>query len=329
MSKIIIVGAGHVGTALAHSLIVRGLGDEIGIIDLREEKLYGEVLDLQHSLPHTANPEQKVFAANYQDTKDADIIVVALESQKAQFGDTADRLNLLTINKEESVKVAQQAKDAGFNGIYIVITNPVDIISRIIQEVSGLPTNQVFGTGTLLETARLKSILSGKFNVPINSVDGYVLGEHGHSAFGAWSTVTIDGQEITKTNPNLDWEELDQEIIQAAYEVYYSKKETSYGIANVAARLIWAVLNDEGVTLPVSAYLNGEYGLKDIYIGVLATIGKNGVQKVWQLPLLDKEQNKLEISAQVLQRHYENAKGASNNEQNIQSKSISTGEYSS
>lgn len=307
--KIIIIGAGHVGAAVAHSLVVRGLGDEIGVLDLNEKKAYGEVLDLQHALPYTANSAQQLFVADYEDTKDADIIVFALHSEKAVYNDSTDRLSLLAENAKEAKAVAKSAHAAGFKGVYIVISNPVDIITRIVQEHSGLPVNQVLGTGTLLETSRLKSILSQKLDVNPKVVDGFAIGEHGFSAFGAWSTVTVEGKSVKEVYPELDFDQLDQEIRDSAYEVFFARNGvTSYGIANVAVRLVEAIVEDQHVALAVGTYVNGEYGLKGIYIGTPAVIGKNGVEKVLELPLTKKELEKLNNSYQILSNHYETLK---------------------
>jgi len=308
--RIIIIGAGHVGAATAHALVTRDVGDEIGLIDILADKVLGEVLDLQHALPYLEASPKRIFVADYGDVKEADIVIVAAHSPDAVFNETADRLSLLAHNAKMARSITKQVMEAGFDGIFIVATNPVDIIARIVYEESRLPASRVIGAGTMLETARLKSILSEKLAVAPASINGFVMGEHGFSAFGAWSGVTVGGIPIKEygladAKTALDFETLNQKIRDAAYDVYYSKGETSIGIANILVRLAKAVLRDEHAVFPIGARLTGEYGLKNLYLGIPAVINRQGIRETVPPKLTSDELEKMQHCGELMEKHYQ------------------------
>ena len=307
--KIVLVGTGFVGMSMAYSMLNRGGIGELVLVDIDKEKTIGEEMDLSHGLPFA--PQKMVIkAGDYNDCKDAEIVVItAGVAQKP--GQT--RLELAEVNTKIIKEITQNIMKSGFNGTIIVASNPVDLMSYVVYKVSELPKNKVIGSGTVLDTARLRYMLADYMNVSSKNVHAYIMGEHGDSSFVPWDHCYIGCKkliDVMKDNnhPIEDLEKIHQSVVNAAYEIIEKKKATYYGIGMSLNRLVRAILDDENSILTVSTYLeNGEYGQNDIYIGVPAIINKNGVRELLKLELNSEEQEKLNNSCNLIKKMREDS----------------------
>ena len=292
VSKVVIVGAGAVGATTAYHLLVRGVATELVLIDRNEMKVQGEVLDMQHSIEFQKR-NVRVKAGSYEDCRDANIVVL---TAAAPAGGETDRLRMQDKTAEIFREIIPEIMKSGFDGIMIVVSNPVDVMTYHAWKLSGLPYSQVIGTGTVLETARLKSLIGQILDMDPRSVDGCVMGEHGDSMMVPWSHVRAGGKEFCNIlldsrerfqKVNLD--ELVEQTRIAGLSVLEKKGNTQYGIASAVAHIVAAILNDENMLIPVSTYLNGEYGVKDVFCGVPAILNMNGVKEVGNFHLTEEE----------------------------------------
>ena len=294
--KVAIIGMGNVGAAVAHGLIAQGAFDDYVLIDTNEAKVKADALDFQDAaanLNHHAN----ITVNSYDALADADIIISALGNIKLQDNSNADRFAELPFTSKEVIEVSKKIKEVGFKGILIAITNPVDVVTSLYQHYTGLPKERVIGTGTLLDTARMKRAVGVRFEVDPRSVYGYNLGEHGNSQFTAWSQVRVKGQPISKLTSEEVLEEIGTEAMKGGHTVFYGKKYTSYGIASAAIRLALAVISDAHEELPVTNY----YAPLDTYLSYPALVGRSGIIEQLQLTLTEEEEAKLARSAQFIQ----------------------------
>ena len=294
--KVAIIGMGNVGAAVAHGLIAQGVFDDYVLIDTNEDKVKADALDFQDAaanLNHHAN----ITVNSYEALADADIIISALGNIKLQDNPNADRFVELPFTSKEVIEVSKKIKEVGFKGILIAITNPVDVVTSLYQHYTGLPKERVIGTGTLLDTARMKRAVGVRFGVDPRSVYGYNLGEHGNSQFTAWSQVRVKGQPISKLTSEEVLEEIGTEAMKGGHTVFYGKKYTSYGIASAAIRLALAVISDAHEELPVTNY----YAPLDTYLSYPALVGRSGIIEQLQLTLTEEEEAKLARSAQFIQ----------------------------
>ena len=300
--KVVLVGTGFVGMSFAYSMLISGDIDDLVLIDINQEKAIGEAMDLQHGMPY-AKRKINIKAGNYDECKDADIVVITAGATQKP-GET--RLDL-TITDTKIVKgVTTEIMKSGFNGIIVVACNPVDIMIYVAQKVSGLPKNKVIGSGTLLDTARLRYMLSEYLNISSSNIHAYIMGEHGDTSFVPWDYAYIGSKKlldvIEKKQLNVkDLDKIYTDVQQAGYEIVNRKKSTYYGIGLSLNRLVHAILNDEHVILTVSTYQNGEYGYSGIYNGVPALISKNGIEEVLELDLNDNDKQKFLHSCQTLE----------------------------
>lgn len=299
--KIILVGDGAVGSSYAFALVTQNIAQEIGIIDINHEKAQGDALDLSHALAFTS--PKKIYAANYSDAHDADIVVITAGAAQKP-GET--RLDLVHKNLKINRSVVTQIVASGFKGIFLVAANPVDILTYSTWKFSGFPKERVIGSGTSLDSARFRQALAELINVDARNVHAYILGEHGDSEFPVWSHANVAGLPIydwVMKNPDIDEEAMVNlffKVRDAAYDIIEKKGATFYGIAVSLARITKAILDNEHAVLPLSVYLDGEYGLKDLYIGTPAIVNAQGVQQVIEIPLTDGEQDRMEASATQL-----------------------------
>lgn len=299
--KVVLVGTGFVGMSFAYSLLNQGGVNELVLIDVVKEKAEGEALDLAHGVAY-APSKMDIRYGEYSECKDANIVVITAGiAQKP--GQT--RLELVETNAKIVKQVTEQVMASGFKGVFVVASNPVDIMSYVVQKVSGMETGRVIGSGTMLDSARLRHLLAEKLKVSPKNVHGYVMGEHGDSSFVPWDHCYIGCKKLKDIikEQHKDMSELEQireEVKNAAYEIIEKKKATYYGIGVALTRLVKAILDDECSILAVSTYLNGEYGEKDIYIGTPAIITNKGVREILELPLNEEEQAKLSESAKIL-----------------------------
>ena len=297
--KVAIIGMGNVGAAVAHGLIAQGAFDDYVLIDTNEAKVKADALDFQDAaanLNHHAN----ITVNSYEALADADVIISALGNIKLQDNSNADRFAELPFTSKEVIKVSKKIKEVGFKGVLIAITNPVDVVTSLYQHYTGLPKERVIGTGTLLDTARMKRAVGVRFEVDPRSVYGYNLGEHGNSQFTAWSQVRVKGQPISKLTSEEVLEEIGTEAMKGGHTVFYGKKYTSYGIASAAIRLALAVISDAHEELPVTNY----YAPLDTYLSYPALVGRSGIIEQLQLTLTEEEEAKLARSAQFIQEKF-------------------------
>ncbi|MDO5156868.1 MAG: L-lactate dehydrogenase [Eubacteriales bacterium] len=309
-TKIGIVGVGHVGAHCAYSLLIQGLADELVLVDINEKKLESEVQDLRDSVVYTPH-NCTITAGTYEDLADCNIIVNAV----GNIGLIAagDRVLETEFTIQAVNGYVKKVVEAGFDGIWINITNPCDIVTRQIALLSGLPKGHVFGTGTGLDTSRLKAILAKETGYDPKSFDGYVLGEHGKKQTVPWSTITFGGKsiaELVKSDDKFqfDLDDAAKKVHDNAWVTYNGKGCTEYGICSTLARIVKAVIHDEKVILPTSAPLDGEYGIHDIYVGVPAVVGKDGIEKVVELPLNAEEQKAFEECCEGVRQNIRDAK---------------------
>lgn len=294
--KVAIIGMGNVGAAVAHGLIAQGAFDDYVLIDTNEDKVRADALDFQDAaanLNHHAN----ITVNDYEALADADVLISALGNIKLQDNPNADRFAELPFTSKEVIDISEKIKSVGFRGVLIAITNPVDVVTSLFQHYTGLPKERVIGTGTLLDTARMKRAVGVRFGVDPRSVYGYNLGEHGNSQFTAWSQVRVKGQPIYTLTSEKVLEEIATEAMKGGHTVFYGKKYTSYGIASAAIRLALAVVSDAHEELPITNY----YAPLDTYLSYPAIIGRNGVIEQVKLSLTDEEEAKLAHSAQFIQ----------------------------
>ncbi len=301
--KIVLVGAGLVGMSFAYSLLGSHICEELGIIDIDKKRAEGEAMDLSHGLAFSGG-NMKIYAAEYSDCFDADLVVICAGVPQKP-GET--RIDLLHNNAKVFEEIVGKVLKSGFNGIFLVATNPVDIMTSLTRSLSGFPANRVIGTGTTLDTARLRFLLGEYFKVDPRNVHAYVMGEHGDSEFVPWSQANIATKNVQaiceQSGGQLCCGELDDiayQVKTAAYKIIEAKRATYYGIGMALRRIARAILQNEGSILTVSAYLTGEYGQNDVNVGVPCVIGREGVRKVIELDLTADEQAKLAASCDFL-----------------------------
>ena len=300
--KVVLIGTGFVGMSMAYAMLNRGGVNELILIDIDKEKTKGEEMDLSHGLPY-APQKMEIRAGDYDECKDAQIIVItAGVAQKP--GQT--RLELAEINTKIMKDITKNIMKSGFDGVIIVASNPVDLMTYVVAKVSGLPKNKVFGSGTVLDTARLRYILSDNLQVSSKNIHAYIMGEHGDSSFVPWEHAYIGCKKIKDVmkdnkHPMDVLEKIHQDVVNAAYEIIEKKKATYYGIGVALSKLVKSVLDNDNSIVTVSTYLkDGEYGQDDIYIGVPAIINSNGVRELLKLELTKEEQEKLDNSCRII-----------------------------
>lgn len=303
VTKVVVIGAGAVGATTAFSLIVKGVAADVVLIDVNREKAQGEVWDLQHSMDFQSR-NVRVVCGDYQECRDADIVVITAAAPMA--GET-DRLRMLKKTEGIIRSIVPAVLQNGFDGIFVVVSNPVDVMAHLVKELSGFPKNRVIGTGTILETARLKGMIGQIVGMDLRSIDAYVMGEHGDSMVVPWSHVRAGGKpfsEILSDNrhrfSSVDLETLMENTKKAGFHVLMAKGNTSFGIASAVTGIVTAILRDENRLYAVSAYLEGEYGIHGIYCGVPAILNRTGIQEIGEFNLVAEEQECLLASAGVI-----------------------------
>lgn len=306
-NKLAIVGVGHVGSAVLNCAVSFNLAADIALIDIDQEKVLGEAMDTSHGMSYSYGPNVHIHTGGFEECSDANVIIIAA-GPSAKAGENPDRLMLAGENVKTIQEVMTSIMKFTQDAVIIMITNPLDITSYCAQNLFGYPRHKVFGTGTTLETARLKRILANKYQVAPQDVQGYILGEHGNTAFPAWSLVNIAGISSNKLDAYfhpgtpLDTEQIAAEVINVAYDVFNFKGYTNSGIAMAACRIARAVFFNENAIFPVSTTLEGEYGLSDVSLSLPCIINAGGVKERLEVPLTESEIAKLKISAETLDR---------------------------
>ncbi len=299
--KVILVGDGAVGSSYAFALVTQNIAQEVGIVDINKAKTEGDAIDLSHALAFTS--PKKIYSATYEDAHDADIVVITAGAPQKP-GET--RLDLVHKNLKINREVVTSIVNSGFDGIFLIAANPVDILTYSTWKFSGFPKERVIGSGTSLDSARFRQALAELVGVDARNVHAYILGEHGDSEFPVWSHANVAGLQIydwVKSHPDIDEEEIINlffSVRDAAYTIIEKKGATFYGIAVALARITKAILDDENAVLPLSVYMNGEYGLNDIFIGAPAVINAKGIKQVIEIPLTDGESERMHASAKQL-----------------------------
>ena len=301
--KVVLVGTGMVGMSFAYAGLNQNICDELVLIDIDKKRAEGEAMDLNHGLAFSGT-SMKITAGDYEQCRDADIAVIcAGVNQKP--GES--RLELLRRNAEVFKTIVDPVVRSGFSGIFLVATNPVDIMTRITYELSGFPPHRVIGTGTTLDTARLRYLLGGYFRLDPRNVHAYVIGEHGDSEFTPWSQALLATKPVRKVledNPDKffpeELERISTEVKNAAEKIITAKRATYYGIGMAISRIVRAILSDEQSVLTVSGRLRGEYGRKNVFIGNPCIIGAEGIDRTIELSLESDELTKLHKSCDIL-----------------------------
>lgn len=299
--KVVLIGDGAVGSSYAFAMVQQGLAQEFAIIDLNKKRTEGDALDLEDATPFTA--PKLVYGADYDTCKGADLVVITAGAPQKP-GET--RLDLVDKNLKIIKSVVEPVVKSGFQGIFLVAANPVDILTYAVQKFSGFPRNKVVGSGTSLDSARLRVGLSKLFNVSPVDVNANMMAEHGDTEFAAFSSATIGGLPLydlaeAKGISKDDLYKLEDDVRNKAYAIINSKGATFYGVATALMRISRAILRDENAVLPVGAPMSGEYGLKDIYIGTPAVINANGIAEVLEVPLDEREAKAMADSAKTLE----------------------------
>ncbi len=298
--KIAIIGAGAVGSTAAFASTIKNVASEIILIDINEDKEAGEVMDITDGLCFVETGCVK--GADFKDARNADILVITAGAPQKK-GET--RLDLVEKNKHILRSIFKSIGKVKRTAIILVVANPVDVLTYEAQKISKLPHGQVFGSGTTLDTARLRSHLSSHFHVSPQDVQGFVLGEHGDSEFVAWSTVSIGGipvlksKKFSKTLAN----KIEKKVRKEAYEIINRKGATFYGIGLVITDILEAILYNQHKIMPVTTYMKSWNGISGVCLGAPAVIGRMGVEKHWELQLTTQEKKKLKKSADIIKSY--------------------------
>ena len=309
--KIILVGAGAVGCSFLYSAMNRGLASEYGIIDVNKANVEGQTLDFEDGSAPSDYPFN-VFPAEYSDCKDADLVVITAGRPQLP-GET--RLNMVEGNAKIMKEIATNIKQSGFKGITVIASNPVDILTLIYQEVTGFDKKTVIGSGTSLDSARLTREISKRINIAPQSIQAYVLGEHGDSSVSAFSVATVGGLPLSYfvKNKRIDESEfpkIHEFVWKKAYEIIERKRATFYGIGVNLANICENIIRDSRKVLAIGAFLEGQYKNSGIYTGVPAVIGVNGIEEIIEFTLSDAEQKQFDNSVKQLKEVVEKARQA-------------------
>ena len=302
--KIGIIGAGFVGSTTAYTLVIKGLAEEIVLIDLNSEKAEAEALDILHAA--AMNNPCKVYCGGYEDLKNADIVVLTVDGQKTLV---ADRLELLESNGKILHSLIPEIVKQAPNCILLLATNPVDVMTRLAQEISGFPKQRVIGSGTVLDSARFRALLGEKLGLCPQSIHAYVLGEHGSSSVVSWSTASIGGVKIEEYAAKIgrpiskdEQKEIAKQVIDAGFKISRGKKATYYGIASSLVKIIEAIAFDKKCDLTVSTLHEDVYGISNICLSLPTLVGKAGAYQTVLPNLSENEMIALKKSAVVMEQ---------------------------
>ncbi len=292
-NKVVIIGCGNVGMSYAYALLnQKTYVNELVLIDVNTKKVEGEVMDLNHCLAYSPS-KITIKLGDYKDCKDAKIVVISAGANQ-NVGET--RMDLIHKNSKIFNSIVTNVMSSGFNGIFLVATNPLDIMTYLTYKYSNLPTNKVLGTGTTLDTARLRYLMSEKIGISPTSIEAFVIGEHGDSEFIPWSNVSIALKGIDEYLSEEEKNKLEVDVRNSAYEIINRKGATYYGIGMCLVRITEAILGDENLVLSVSAYDKEN----NIYISTPAIINKDGVKEKIYIPLTDEEKEKIKYSIKCI-----------------------------
>ena len=299
-----IVGAGQVGMACAYSLLIQSTFDELVLVDVDRVKLEGEVMDLVHGLSFVE--PAIVRAGTIADCQGADMVIITAGA-KQRTGES--RLDLLGRNVAIFRSLVAELVQACPDAIYLVVSNPVDVMTYITWKLSGLPCSVIIGSGTTLDTARFRYLLAQDLQLDPRSIHAYIIGEHGDSEVPVWSRLNVAGTPLLSVDPQLGtasdpehWSRIFEQVKNAAYEIIQRKGATSYAIGLAVTQIAQAVLRDQQRVMTVSCLVNGLYGIEDVYLSLPAVVNRHGVNRIVQLSLSVEEQQKLQRSAKLLRQ---------------------------
>lgn len=313
MNKITIIGAGSVGSTIAYTLMATGLSTEIVLIDINAEKAIGEALDIRQGIPF-GNPGA-IYDGTYSDAVGSDIVILTsgIARKPGQ-----SRLDLAQINIDITKSIIPEITRYAPDAVYLIVSNPVDILTYTFCKRSGLPINRIIGSGTILDTSRLRARLSEHFKVSQNNVHAYILGEHGDSSFVPWSLANISNIPIadchksfqTETGdiPPLDYADTEEYVRKSGGKVIEAKGATFYAVSMAVCHICKCILSGVDTTMTVSTLMQGEYGIDDVCLSTLSVVGPQGIRSKVMLPLNDEEILKLRASADVLKDIIKNTK---------------------
>ena len=300
--KVVLVGTGFVGMSMAYALENQGGVNELVLIDVLKDKAEGEAMDLAHGLAYAAN-RMDIKAGDYDECKDADIVVICAGLNQKP-GQT--RLELMNVNAKIMQEITENVVASGFKGIFVVASNPVDLMTYVVKKVSNFPARKVIGSGTVLDTSRLRYLIGTELEISPKNIHTYIMGEHGDSSFAVWSHSYVGCKPLTSIvrdrgkGPDF-LDNLCKQVQNAAYEIIEKKKATYYGIGLGLAKLVKSIINNENSITTISAYIDGQYGHSGLYIGVPAIISNHGVRDILNLRLTEEEQQKFDYSFSVLE----------------------------
>lgn len=309
IQKCAIIGAGGVGATTAFTLVQSGLFNEIVIIDVNKNKAEGEALDIAHGIQFT-NPVN-IYSGDYKDLQNAYLVIVTAGANQMP-GET--RIDLINKNASIFKKIIPSITEYNKDCILLIVSNPVDILTMLALELSCFPKERVLGSGTVLDTSRLRYLLSKKLEVDSKNIHAFIIGEHGDSELAVWSNADIAGIHIEDYCKNIfdscdiNLEEILDEVRNSAYHIIEKKGATFYGVAMAVKRIAQAIIRDEYSILPVSHFLNGEYGIKDVCLGIPSLICREGVKKIIPITLNEREKTYLNESANKLKSAYASIK---------------------
>lgn len=294
MKKVSVIGLGNVGATVAHTLVERKLCDEIALFDKKDGLVNAEINDLRDGMVRR-NGNIEIVAGEKSDLKESDIIIFA-PGDITILQNNSDRLEEFKYTKTCVEEWAPIIKDVNFKGIIVSITNPCDVIAEYMQKLSGLPKERVIGTGTVIDTARMKNAVARYVDLDPDSIDGYVVGEHGNSQFVAWSKVYIASKPINEILDEKTFDQIEEAARMKGFEIIKGKGYTSYGIANATTIIVETIFKDAKTILPVSSYSS----IAGCYIGHPAVVGRDGIIRDFHLELNEKEQEKWDYSVATI-----------------------------
>lgn len=305
MNKITIIGSGRVGSTIAYSLTCRGLADEIVIIDINGERALGEALDIRQGLSYDSSC--KVYAGGYADAVNSDIVVITsgIARKPGQ-----SRLELIKTNIEIQKSIIPEITKAAPDAVYVMVSNPVDILTYSFCRLSGIPENKIVGSGAIIDTARLRSRIGEYCGLEVGNVHAYMFGEHGDSGFVPWSIATVAGVPLldyqkaveggSKLNPVLDTGEIEKYVRESGGKVISRKGATFYAIASTVCHICKSILEGSNTAMTVSSMMHGEYGVSDVCLSTINIVGRGGICGKINPTLTEEEVDKLHNSADVL-----------------------------
>ena len=300
--KAAVIGCGFVGASIAFSLIQRGLFSQLVLIDANRDKAEGEAMDLSHGLPYIAAMD--VYAGTYDDLSDCALVVITAGANQKP-GQT--RLELIGQNVAILNSIIPQITARPFEGILLIVSNPVDVLTYASFRISGYPAHRVMGSGTVLDSARLRYLLGEHLDVDSRSIHAVIVGEHGDSELAVWSGANVSGvplDDFCEMRGHTSHREAEQRIYEdvrdSAYEIIKRKGATYYGIAMAVGRIAACIVKDERAVLPVSVVLSGQYGLEGLALSIPSIVGRNGLKEILEIPLSGEERQALDASARQM-----------------------------